>query len=145
MHERADHGSSEWSSSPDGLSASLMESSSEASSTSPADMVDRPMSHRAGMSSMLGRRSWLDVGTDSTLDGGCAAGGGSVVGAAAGVASTATWVWGAADFWSVPDTHAPTMQIQSGPLQILGCWKIENLKLEHFCRKMHKIGEKTPF
>jgi len=56
------------------------------------------MSHRAGISSMLGRRSSLDVGTDRTFAGGGGGGGSVVIGATGTGASTATCVCGVAAF-----------------------------------------------
>jgi len=75
-----------------------MESSSEARRTSPLDMVARPRSARAGIISMLGRRSSVAAGTERTLDGSVVAGGGG--------ASTATCVWTVCCFdWSEPETE----------------------------------------
>ena len=73
--------SSEWSSVPDGLSASLIESSSEARRASPPVTIVRPRSATAGIISMLGRRSCVAAGTDRTLVGSVIAGTGTGVGA----------------------------------------------------------------
>ena len=78
---------SEWSSTPDGLSASLIESSSEARRASlppppppppTPTAAARPRSHRAGISAMLGRRWPVSDGTDRTFDCSVVAGDGSI-------------------------------------------------------------------